>query len=112
MSFVERLNITYLSQAADCVEAVMPVEEGVKQPFGYLHGGATIASQGAVLSCLEGQKPFAVDVHVAHRSSMRDGGVYACARLAKTQTTSKGYAKQAWEVCAYAVAHSVHLEMG
>ena len=106
MNFVERLNITYLSQEADCVEAVMPVDEGVKQPFGYLHGGATIAlletlaSQGTVLSCLEGQKPFAVDVHVAHRSSMRDGSVYACARLAETQTTSKGYAKQAWVVCA------------
>lgn len=103
MNFVERLNITYLSQAADCVEAVMPVDEGVKQPFGNLHGGATIAlleilaSQGAVLSCLEGQKPFAVDVHVAHRSSMRDG-VYACARLIKTQTTSKGYVKQTWEI--------------
>ena len=108
MSFVERLNITYLSQAADCVEAVTPVDDGVKQPFGYLHGGATIAlletraSQGAVLSCADGQKPFAVDVHVAHRSSMRDGSVYACGRLAKTQTTSKGYAKQTWEVCACA----------
>ena len=90
------------------MEAVTPVDDGVKQPFGYLHGGATIAlletlaSQGAVLSCADGQKPFAVDVHVAHRSSMRDGSVYACGRLAKTQTTSKGYAKQTWEVCACA----------
>ena len=108
MNFVERLNIAYISQASDCVEATMPVGEGVKQPFGYLHGGATIAlletiaSQGAALSCVEGQKPFAVDVHVAHRSSMRDGSVYACARLAKMEATSKGYVKQTWEVCACA----------
>ena len=108
MNFVERLNITYISQASDCVEAAMPVGEGVRQPFGYLHGGATIAlletlaGQGAVLSCSEGQKPFAVDVHVAHRSSMREGSVFARACLAKTEATSKGYAKQAWEVCAHA----------
>ena len=60
MNFVERLNITYVSQAVDCVEATMPVDEGVKQTFGYLHGGATIAlletlvSQGAALSCANG----------------------------------------------------------
>lgn len=108
MSFAERLNITYVSQAVDCVEATMPVDEGVKQPFGYLHGGATIAlletlaSQGAVLSCTDGQKPFAVDVHVAHRSSMREGSVYGCARLAKVEKTSKGHVKQTWEVCARA----------
>lgn len=30
MNFVEWLNITYVSQAVDCVEAIMPVGGGVR----------------------------------------------------------------------------------
>ena len=106
MNFEERLGITYSLMTRTHVEASMPVVEEVLQPFGYLHGGATIAllesaaSEGAGLSCGPGETAFGVDVHVAHRSSMTGGTVSCEARLAAEERTSKGYRKQTWDVVA------------
>jgi len=106
MNFVERLNIRFTYNSKELVQATMPVVEDVLQPFGYLHGGATIAllesiaSQGAILCCEEGEIPFGVDVHIAHRSSMRSGTVSGEARLLREDRTSKGHRKQTWECVA------------
>lgn len=107
MNFIDRLNVNYTFKSKDRVEAFMPVDESCHQPFGFLHGGATIAlletvaSEGAWLNCDDGEIPFGVDVHVAHRSSMKSGRLLAETTLAKEEPTSKGYRKQTWSVRAY-----------
>ena len=106
VNFTERLNFHIVTLEKDHVKAVMPVNESVHQSFGYLHGGATIAllesvaSEGAALNCGEDEIPFGVDVHVAHRSNMREGEVTGESRLALEERTSKGYLKQTWDVVA------------
>lgn len=62
-----------------CV-ATMPVDERTHQPFGYLHGGAsvvlaeTIASLGtAFLIDLEKQSCFGLEINANHIRSKKDG---------------------------------------
>ncbi len=107
MNFIDRLKVSFIFRSKDRVEASMPVDESCHQPFGFLHGGATIAlletvaSEGAWLNCGPNEIPFGVDVHVAHRSSMKSGRLLSEATLAKEEPTSKGYRKQTWNVRAY-----------
>ena len=106
MGLVEQLGITFEEATPDHVTGVMDVTEQHMQPFGYLHGGATIslletvASKGAELGCRPGEVPFGVDVHVAHRSSVQGGRVIGEASLAHEDSTSKGHRRQYWDVIA------------
>ncbi len=69
----------------DRVVATMPVGEGHRQPFGYLHGGATaalaehVASFGANLNLEPGQGAFGLELHVTHLRKKRSGTVTAVA---------------------------------
>ena len=106
MNFEDFLDIEYLRKTETALEAVMTVRDDMLQPFGYLHGGVTIAlletvaSRGAFLNCGDRELPFGVDVHVAHRSSVRDGQVRAVVNLAREAPTSKGLRTQTWSVAA------------
>jgi len=106
MGLVEQLGIEFGACSEEFVEATMPADEDHLQPFGYLHGGATIAlletvaSKGAEICCGPDEVPFGVDVHVAHRTSVKDGQVIGEARLAREDETSKGYRRQYWDVTA------------
>ena len=106
MNFEDFLDIEYLRKSKTDLEAIMTVRDEMLQPFGYLHGGVTIslletvASRGAFLNCGEGELAFGVDVHVAHRSSLRNGRVRAIAKLKHEEPTSKGLRKQTWSVAA------------
>jgi len=106
MGLTEQLRIVFDEESPDCVKATMPVDEKVLQPFGYLHGGATIAlletvaSKGAEIGCAADEIPFGIDVHVAHRSSVRGGIVLGEAHLSREDTTSKGHRRQYWDVVA------------
>lgn len=106
MNFIDLLRVSYTFESKDRVEGTMPVDESVRQTFGYLHGGATIAlmetvaSRGAWLNCSPDEIPFGVDVHVAHRSHMQSGQLTCVATLAKEEPSSKGYRKQTWDVVA------------
>lgn len=106
MDFIDWLDVDYVSKSNDEIVATMNVRAELLQPFGYLHGGVTIAllesvaSEGAWLNCGPREIPFGVDVHVAHRSSVKEGVVKGTARLAKEENTSKGYRKQTWDVSA------------
>ena len=50
MTLVETLHIEAASVRDERVEAVMPVMPDVLQPFGFVHGGATIALLETVAS--------------------------------------------------------------
>ncbi len=78
----------------------MPVTDKVRQPFGYLHGGATVAlcetaaSLGAAdLIDLNHSLAFGLEINANHISSVRAGRVYARATV-----LHHGKSTQVWEV--------------
>jgi 1,4-dihydroxy-2-naphthoyl-CoA hydrolase len=87
-TLMEQLGIEYLELKEGYVKAKMPVDNRTKQPFNYLHGGAsvalaeTIASLGsAVLVDLEKNDVRGAAVNSNHIGAVTRGYVYAEARL-------------------------------
>jgi hypothetical protein len=76
---METLGISFTHLSPGRCEAVMPVEKKVCQPFGILHGGATlalaetVAGQGSLMLCAEGEVPAGIQVSGNHISSAREG---------------------------------------
>lgn len=108
MTLNETLGFRLLTDDPNRVEATIPITEGIRQPFGYVHGGATIAllesvaSQGTHLHAdLDRELPFGLDVHVQHRKSGVSGMLRGVATLDHVETSSKGYRKLFWNVAAY-----------
>ena len=84
----DSLGIEITSLEEGRVTATMPVDGRTKQPFGYLHGGAsvalaeTVASIGAVLMIdLDKEICFGLEINANHIRSMRDGIVTAVAEV-------------------------------
>ena len=84
------------------VEMTMPVLPEYLQPFGYLHGGVTIAlletaaSMGALNSTnLEKERPFGISVQIRHRKSCKNGMLQGVATLDRREGD-----KQFWHVVA------------
>lgn len=70
------------------VVMTMPVDERTRQPFGYLHGGASVAlaetaaSVGAAaLINMETELCFGIEINANHMKSKRDGIVTATAKV-------------------------------
>ncbi|MDA7028055.1 hotdog fold thioesterase [Bacillus sp. CLL-7-23] len=68
-----------------CV-AVMPVDERTRQPFGYLHGGASVALAETVASLAayqyidpKRQACFGLEINANHIKSVKEGTVQAVA---------------------------------
>ncbi|MEZ5197569.1 MAG: hotdog fold thioesterase [Bacteroidales bacterium] len=87
-TLIEQLGIEYLEVKESYVKAKMPVDNRTKQPFDYLHGGAsialaeTIASLGsAVLVDLEKNEVRGAAVTANHIGAVQRGFVYAEAKL-------------------------------
>ena len=78
-TLMETLGIEFTLLSPGRVEAVMPVGKHVCQPFGILHGGATlalaesIAGQGSLLLCEADEIPAGIQVSCNHVSSAREG---------------------------------------
>lgn len=101
--FTATLDIEYLEASATRVVAVMPITPDILQPFGFVHGGATIAllesvaSVGAEMSVdIDRERPFGIDVHVRHKKSGVRGSLKGVAELARVEGS-----KQFWAVAAY-----------
>lgn len=101
--FIDFMQIETIRSEKDFVEMTMPILPEYLQPYGYLHGGATIAlletaaSMGAVNSTdLEKERPFGVEVHIRHRKSGKSGMLRGVARLDRLEAN-----KQFWNVVAY-----------
>ncbi len=64
----------------------MPVAPATRQPFGLLHGGASVVlaeslgSMAAYLACDEGDVPMGVEVNANHLRAVREGTVTGTAR--------------------------------
>lgn len=81
------LGIKLVKKEKDEVVMTMPVDERTHQPYGYLHGGASVllaetaASVGGALHVdLEKQAVFGMEINANHIKSKRSGTVTATAR--------------------------------
>ena len=81
------LGIAFVEVGADFIRAAMPVDERTRQPYGLLHGGASVAlaetvgSTGANL-CVDPARFLCVgqEINANHLRSVRSGRVIGTAR--------------------------------
>jgi 1,4-dihydroxy-2-naphthoyl-CoA hydrolase len=86
-TLVSHLGIEFTEIGADFVRATMPVDERTRQPFGLLHGGASVAlaetlgSMGAVM-CIDVKEYQCVgqEINANHVRAARNGRVTGTAR--------------------------------
>lgn len=77
----DALGIRFSAFGEASLSATMPVTAATRQPFGFLHGGASVVlaeslgSMAASLSCGEGEVPVGVEVNANHLRTVRDGVV-------------------------------------
>ena len=84
-SMDEHLGIEYLEIGEDYITARMPIDHRTQQPFGILHGGASVVlaeSLGSVASflCLTDpttQRAVGLEINANHIRSVSSGWVYA-----------------------------------
>ncbi len=86
-SLVSHLGIEFIEVGPDFLRAKMPVDERTIQPFGLLHGGASVAlaeTVGSVASSLQidlnEQVCVGMEINANHVRSVRSGYVYGTAR--------------------------------
>jgi uncharacterized protein (TIGR00369 family) len=96
----EILGIVVIELTPTKVVATMPVDDRTRQPFGILHGGAsvalaeTVASLGAVMNAdLERFNAVGLEINANHLRAKRDGVVRATA-----VPIHRGRSTQVWEV--------------
>ena len=92
----QRMGIEVLEASAERVVATMPVE-GNTQPYGLLHGGASVVlaeSLGSIGSFLHaeqfGRVAVGVDINATHHRGVRSGlvtGTATAAHLGRSSTT-------------------------
>ena len=79
-TLAERLGIVFTEVSASRLVATMPVD-GNTQPYGLLHGGASVAmaetmgSIGSVLAAGPGRIAVGVDINATHHRAVRSGVV-------------------------------------
>lgn len=96
----EHLGIEWEELGPDFIKASMPVDHRTKQPYGLLHGGASVAlaetlgSVGAALS-VDAGKFIAVgmEINANHIRSAREGRVTGI-----TRPIHRGASTQVWEI--------------
>jgi 1,4-dihydroxy-2-naphthoyl-CoA hydrolase len=83
----DHLGIEFTGVGEDFVSAKMPVDRRTRQPFGILHGGASVAlaeTLGSVASslCIDLNEayPVGLEINANHIRSVSEGYVYGSAR--------------------------------
>ena len=83
----------------DFVRGTLPVDERTRQPYGILHGGASVAlaetlgSTAAMLCCEDGFAAVGLDINANHVRAVREGIVTGTARPIHV-----GRSTQVWEI--------------
>lgn len=97
------LGIRILEATPDRCEAVMPITPAIQQPFGFVHGGATltlletVGSRAAALRVDPATEvAFGIHMDVRHRKSGKAGQVRGVAELDHVEGS-----RQVWAVAAY-----------
>ena len=95
----ETLGIEITNVGEDFVEGRMPVDQRTKQPFGLLHGGAsvalaeTLASVAGFLSVADGKNVVGVEINANHLRAVREGYV-----IGRATPIRLGRTMQVWEI--------------
>src|SRR3954468_24582569 len=93
----ERLGVVFLEATPERVVATMPVE-GNRQPYGLLHGGASVAlgetlgSTLAALNCPPERSAVGIEINATHHRSALSGtvtGVATPLNVGRTLVTSE-----------------------
>ncbi|OFP19012.1 thioesterase [Staphylococcus sp. HMSC057C08] len=99
-NLLETLEMEVLKVESGYVKMKMPVSDKVKQPFGYLHGGATMALGETACSIGAAHMvdtvkviPVGLEMNTNHIRSATDGYVYAIAEL-----IHGGRSTQVWNI--------------
>ena len=99
------LGLRVLEESPTHVLMEMPVTDALVQPFGFLHGGATIsllesaASWAAALGTdFATERAFGSHIDVHHLNSVTGGVVRGSATLESTQDLGERGSKQTWAV--------------
>ena len=96
---MEPLGIVFTEIGADFLRATMPVDARTHQPYGLLHGGAsvllaeTLGSTAGMLSVDEGQGVVGIEINANHLRGVREGLVTGTVRALHT-----GRSTQVWEI--------------
>lgn len=98
-TILEVLGIEFVEETPERVVATMPVDSRHHQPFGILHGGAsvvlaeTVASVGAHLNAGPGRTAVGMEINANHIRPIRSGLLRALATPAHV-----GRSSSVWEV--------------
>ncbi|WP_036137972.1 hotdog fold thioesterase [Luteibacter sp. 9135] len=99
-TMMETLDIRFIGSGDDWLRGTMPVDHRTQQPFGLLHGGAsvvlaeTLGSSAALLTLdVEKQVAVGLDINANHIRGVRGGLVTGTARAAHLGRTT-----QVWEI--------------
>ena len=96
---MEPLGIVFTEVGHDFVRGSMPVDERTRQPYGLLHGGAsvllaeTLGSSAGNLCVPEGKVCVGIEINANHVRAARDGVVTGTARPVHV-----GGRTQVWEI--------------
>lgn len=94
-TLVEHLGIQFCEIGEDYLKATMPVDQRTKQPYGLLHGGASVAlaeTLGSVASVLIQENPMethsvGIEINANHVKSAKTGKVTGTVRPIKIGRT-------------------------
>lgn len=96
---IEALGIVFTEIGVDYVRATMPVDVKTRQPYGLLHGGAsmllaeTLGSSAGNLCVAEDRVCVGIEINANHLRAVRDGVVTGTARALHV-----GGRTQVWEI--------------
>jgi len=101
-TMVDHLGIIYTRLDDDTLEAEMPVDNRTQQPFGLLHGGAsvvlaeTLGSMAGFLTTTDGQCVVGTEVNASHHRAVASGTVRGVCK-----PLHLGKASQVWEIAIF-----------
>jgi len=96
---IDVLGIRIVREEAGVMVMEMPVTEKVLQPYGYLHGGASVvlaesaASLGAARQIMDDEITFGMEINANHIKTKQDGVIRATASC-----RHQGRSSQIWEI--------------
>ena len=98
-TLMHALDIRITEIGDDWLRGTMPVDDRTRQPYGILHGGASLAlaetlgSTAAMLCCEDGRATVGLEINANHVRAVREGIVTGIAR-----PIHLGRSTQVWEI--------------
>ncbi|MCH1909967.1 hotdog fold thioesterase [Stenotrophomonas acidaminiphila] len=99
-TLIEHLGIVFTAAGDDWLQATMPVDERTRQPYGLLHGGASVvlaetlgSSAGNLCVDTASQVCVGLEINANHLRAARSGVVTGTARALHVGRTT-----QVWEI--------------